>query len=120
MDWVARQVSGASLDPTIFVMAAAVAILVGLIGVTGRVFLLNTLEDLARLWGEASPAIGRAILRRRKDMPGMDWFCDVCSSHNSAVATRCYKCGAKREEAEAMVPGSDARADQQAGLTRRR
>ena len=120
MDWVTQQVSRASFDPAILAVAAGVALVGGLVGVAGRVFLLNALEDLARLWGQASPGVVRAILRRRSDMPSSDWFCDVCRSHNGMVATRCYKCGAKRDEAEAMVPTSDQTGEQQAGLTRRR
>ncbi|MCJ7709990.1 MAG: hypothetical protein MUQ32_04085, partial [Chloroflexi bacterium] len=52
-------------------------------------------------------------------MPETPWFCDRCRSRNSASATRCYSCDARREEAEAPVPDAEAPAGASAGLSAR-
>ena len=118
MDWAARQVAGSAIDPVVLGWAAVVAIVVGVIGVAGRVILLDALEELARLWRSASPRLFRAALRHRADLPATEWFCVVCRSHNGVVASRCYACGARRKDAEAMAPPGDQTTDQRAGLTR--
>lgn len=108
-----------SIDPVYVAAAVAFAILVGLLGLAARRFLQAALDDLVRLWHEAAPGIGAAVLGRRKEMPTTPWFCAACLSHNGIAASRCYACGARRVDSEAMLPDRD-RGAQRAGLNRRR
>jgi hypothetical protein len=114
-----QQAQQLNLDPVYVVSVAAFAVFVGLLGLAARRFLQAALDELVRLWREAGPGIAAAVLGRRKEMPTTPWFCAVCHSHNGIAASRCYRCDARRADAEAMAPDKD-RAAQRAGLTRRR
>ena len=120
MSWALQQTS-ISFDPVLVVGVAVFAIVVGLLSVVAREFLLNALEELGRLAREISPGLSAAILRRRTERPLTEWFCSRCLSHNGPAMSRCYSCGARRTESEA-VSGAEHEppAEQRAGLTRRR
>lgn len=95
------------------------AMVVGVLGVTFRRTLMAVVDELAELWRTYAPIASRKALERRPGMPETPWFCDRCRSRNSAAATLCYSCHARREEAEAPVPDAEAPAGPSAGLSAR-
>ncbi len=110
-----------NLTPEAITACVIVGIIVGVIGVSTRRFLLASLDELASMGRDLGGRIVVLLLRRRpgtlRDTP---WFCIRCRSQNSAWASRCYSCDAKREEAEAPVPDAEVPAGPGAGRARRR
>jgi hypothetical protein len=106
-------------SPEVVIPIVIFAIVVGVLGVTFRRTLMAAVDELAELWRTYAPIVSRKALERRPGMPETPWFCDRCRSRNSASATRCYACDARREEAEAPVPDAEAPAGASAGLSAR-
>ena len=106
-------------SPEVVIPIVIAALVIGVLGVTFRRTLMTAVDELADLWRTYVPIVVRKVLERRPAMPETPWFCDRCRSRNSASATRCYSCGARREEAEAPVPDAEAPAGASAGLSSR-
>ncbi len=106
-------------SPEVVIPLVIFAMVVGVLGVAFRRTLMRTVDELADLWRTYAPIAARKALERRPGMPETPWFCDRCRSRNSASATRCYSCDARREEAEAPVPDAEAPAGASAGLSSR-
>jgi hypothetical protein len=106
-------------SPEVVIPIVIFAIVVGVLGVTFRRVLMAAVDELAELWRTYAPLASRKALERRPGMPETPWFCDRCRSRNSASATRCYGCDARRQEAEAPVPDAEAPAGASAGLSAR-
>jgi len=82
--------------------------------------LVGVLDELVELWRTYAPVATRRALDHRPGLQPTPWFCDRCRSMNGLAAKRCYRCGARREEAEAPVPeGAEEPAGPSAGLTQR-
>lgn len=107
----------ASADVVIPVVV--LAMVAGIVGVVFRKALIAAVDELAELWRSYAPIAAGKALKHRPGMPETPWFCDRCHSRNSASATRCYSCDARREEAEAAVPDALAPAGASAGLSTR-
>ena len=106
-------------SPEVVIPIVIVAMVVGVLGVTLRKFLMAAVDELAELWRTYVPIASRKALEHRPGMPETPWFCDRCHSRNSASASRCYSCDARREEAEAPVPDAEVPAGASAGLSAR-
>lgn len=104
-------------SPEVVIPIVIFAMVVGVLGVVLRKFLMAALDELAELWRTYMPIASRRALERRPGMPETPWFCDRCHSRNSASASRCYSCDARREEAEAPVPDAEVPAGASAGLS---
>lgn len=96
----------------------AIAATVVLVAAILRRFVMASGDELAELWRQYGP-IGLRRLLARRNMPSTPWFCARCRSHNARATTRCYACGAKREEAQADVPSAETPASPSGGLSQR-
>ena len=119
VDTTAQFAQGLRLDPGLLLAAGVVALVAGVLGLAARGFIQAALDELLRVGRDIGGWMTGSLLGRRKTMPTTPWFCGACLSHNGIAASRCYHCGARRSDAEAMAPDPD-RAVQRAGLTRRR
>lgn len=106
-------------SPEVVIPIVIFAMVVGVLGVVLRKFMMAVLDELAELWRTYVPIAARRALEHRPGMPETPWFCDRCHSRNSASASRCYSCDARREETEAPVPDAEAPAGASAGLSAR-
>jgi hypothetical protein len=106
-------------SPEVVIPIVIVAMVIGVLGVVFRRAVMAVVDELAELWRTYAPIASRRALEHRPRMPASPWFCDRCRSRNSASATRCYSCAARRQDAEASVPDSEAPAGASAGLSAR-
>jgi hypothetical protein len=106
-------------SPEVVIPIVIAAMIIGVLGVAFRRTLMAVVDELAELWRTYAPIASLGALEHRPRMPGRPWFCDGCRSRNSASATLCYSCQARREEAEAPVPDSEEPAGASAGLSAR-
>ena len=106
-------------SPEVVIPIVIFAMVVGVLGVAFRKILMAALDEVAELWRSYGPIASRKALEHRPGMPETPWFCDRCHSRNSASASRCYSCDARREGAEAPVPDAEAPAGASAGLSSR-
>lgn len=106
-------------SPEVLIPIVIAALVIGVLGVTFRKVLIATVDELADLWRTYAPVASHRALEHRPGMPETPWFCDRCRSRNSASATRCYACDARRTEAEAPVPDAEEPAGASAGLSSR-
>lgn len=106
-------------SPEVVIPIVIFAMVVGVLGVVFRKVLMAAVDELAELWRSYGPIAFRRALEHRPGMPETPWFCDRCHSRNSASATRCYSCDARRTEAEAPVPDAEVPAGASAGLSAR-
>jgi hypothetical protein len=110
---------GIDLRPDVVLPIMLVAIVLVLLAVVFRSALVGTLDELADLWRTYGPVAVRRALDHRPGLAATPWFCDRCHSSNGLAASRCYKCGARREEAEASLPDAEPPAGPGAGLNQR-
>lgn len=97
-----------------------VAMLVVLVAILVRKLGFDVVDELADLWRTYGPVATRRALDHRPNLATTPWFCDRCRSCNAVAARACYKCGARREEAEAAIPeGAELPAGPSAGLNQR-
>lgn len=99
-------------------IALAVIVIVFLAAILRRV-LMGTADEFADLWRTYGPVALTKALDRRHGLPATPWFCASCASRNGIAARRCYRCGGRREECEAIVPDADVPAGAGAGLNQR-
>jgi hypothetical protein len=71
------------------------------------------------LWRTYGPVAARRALDHRPGLAAVPWICSRCRSYNGVAARRCYKCDARREDAEAAFDDADTPAGPSAGLTQR-
>ncbi len=110
---------GLNIASEVVIPIVLVAIVVVLIAVVFRRVLMGTVDELADLWRVYGPvALARALAHRR-GLPETPWFCATCASYNGLATRRCYHCGGRREECEALVPDADIPAGPGAGLNQR-
>jgi hypothetical protein len=96
---------GVNFAPEVVIPIVLFAVLVIVLAAVFRSALMGTVDELADLWRTYGPVAARRTLDHRPGLAPSPWFCDRCHSQNGLAASRCYRCGAKREEAEAPVPG---------------
>jgi hypothetical protein len=107
-------------SPDVVIPLVIVALVVGILGTLLRRSILAVVDELADLVRTYGPVASRRALDRRPGLPATPWFCDRCHSENGLAASRCYRCGARRDKAEAAVPaGAETPAGPSAGLTQR-
>lgn len=111
--------SEVNTGPDVVVPIMAVAVVAVVLAALFRRSLLGVVDELADLWRTYGPVAARRVLDRRPGLAPTPWFCDRCSSSNTIGARRCYRCGARREDAEAAFPDADTPAGPSAGLTQR-
>ena len=105
--------SPGTLGPIVLVVA-----IVTVLAVLGRHWIFEAGDVLADLWRTYGPIAGRRTLDHRPGLAAGPWVCERCRSMNPVSAKRCYKCDAKREDAEAVIE-AEAPVGPSAGLTQR-
>lgn len=111
---------GVNFAPEVVIPIVLVAVLVIVLAAVFRRALMGTVDELADLLRTYGPVATRRTLDHRPGLAATPWFCDRCHSRNGLAATRCYHCGATREEAEAEVPSNaEEPTGASAGLTQR-
>ena len=111
---------GVTFAPEVVVPIVLFAVLMVILAAVFRRTLMDTVDAIVELVRTYGPVATRRTLDHRPGLAASPWFCDRCHSQNGLAAKRCYRCGAKREEAEAPVPGdAEAPAGPSAGRTQR-
>ena len=95
---------GVNAAPEVVIPIVLVALLLIVLAAVFRRALMGTVDEIVDLLRTYGPVATKRTLDHRPGLPATPWFCDRCHSSNGVAATRCYHCGATREEAEAPVP----------------
>lgn len=109
---------GITFDPAVIVPIMVVTVLVVIVAAFGRRAIMGVGDELADLWRSYGPMAARRTLDHRPGLATLPWICAVCHSYNPVSARRCYKCDAKREEAEDVID-AELPAGPSAGLAQR-
>ena len=109
---------GVTFDPAVIIPIVVVAVLAVIVAAFGRRAIMSLGDELADLWRSYGPTAARRTMDHRPGLAKLPWICDRCHSYNPVSAKRCYRCDARREDAEATIE-AELPAGPSAGLTQR-
>ena len=110
---------GIHAEPEVVIPIVLVAFALMIAAFLLRGFLVDVIDGPVDIWRTYGPVAARRALDHRSGLQDLPWICSDCRSYNGVAATRCYKCDARREDAEAAFPDADIPSGSSAGLTQR-